>query len=298
MDAGADDPPALAHGLQSERHKRADRRVDDRGVEFLRRAFVRSPGPVRAQRTREPLRLVVARAREREDAAALPERHLRHDVGCGAEPVDAQPRRIAGHLQRAPADEAGAEQRRHMRVVHRKPVGDRQAEARVRDHMRRVAAIARIAREQRRIAEVFAARPAIGTCAARVPEPRHADALALREALHVRADALDASDDLVARHDRPLAVQDRRRRRGDRCGRRRRRSRAPVFRQVREQGPAGSPLREALLPVAKPSHALRHLHRAVRQQRCGHRARIASRAAALAGRDASRSTHARAEESP
>ena len=68
-------------------------------------------GPGRTHRAREVLGCRVAGAGEGEQLAALVARDLRHDVGGGAEAVDAEPAGVAGHAQRAPADQAGAEQR-------------------------------------------------------------------------------------------------------------------------------------------------------------------------------------------
>ena len=69
--------------------------------------------------------LLVARAGEREDAAALVDGDLAEDVGGGAEAVEADPLGIADQAQRPVADQPGAEQRRRLHV--RVALGDREA---------------------------------------------------------------------------------------------------------------------------------------------------------------------------
>ena len=107
-------------------------------------------------------------------------------------------------LQAPPADQPGAQPRRDLGVVA--ALAQRKAEARVRHRVRGKAAVARIAGEDRRVAQVLGALAAIGTDAAGGAEPRHADALAEREAADALADRRDAADDLVPRHDRQLGV--------------------------------------------------------------------------------------------
>ena len=75
----------------------------------------RVAGPLGAELAREPLRLLVARAREGEHAPALMARHLRDDVRRRAEAVEPEPLGVAGQPQRAVADQAGAQQRRGLR---------------------------------------------------------------------------------------------------------------------------------------------------------------------------------------
>ena len=79
-------------------------------------AASRAAGPDRAEAARERRRRRVAGAGEGVDRAPLVERHLRDDVGGGAEPVKAEPLGVAGRPQRAIADEAGAEERRRLDV--------------------------------------------------------------------------------------------------------------------------------------------------------------------------------------
>ena len=79
--------------------------------------------------------------------------------------------------------------------------------------VRRIATIARIAGEQRSVAEIFASIAAIGANPTGRSKPGHADPLAAREASDIRPQARDAADDFVSRHDgelkmRQLAVDD------------------------------------------------------------------------------------------
>src|SRR5437868_11228110 len=106
-------------------------------------------------------------------------RELRNDVRGCAEAMDAEPLAVAGHSQRAIADEAGAQPRRHF---HSGAVGGQcEAIAAVRERVLRVTAVDRVAGESREIAEVFTSAHAIRACAARVAQPRNAHACANAE---------------------------------------------------------------------------------------------------------------------
>ena len=133
----------------------------------------------------------------------LPATDLGDDMPCGAEAIDADRPPVPGELQRAPADQASAKQRRGLDRVE--VLGQRKDKIRLGDRMGGVTAVPGIAGEQRRIAQVFAFAPAIRTMPARVAEPGHADARAELEA-DPFADRLDAADDLVARHNGQLWV--------------------------------------------------------------------------------------------
>ena len=133
-------------------------------------------GPLGAELAREALRRVVAGAREREHAPALVAGDLADDVRGGAEAVEAEPLGVAGHPQRAVADQPGAQQRRGLEV--RVAVGDREAEARVGDRVLGEAAVEVAAGEARAVAQVLAAGAAVAARAAGPAQPRHADALA------------------------------------------------------------------------------------------------------------------------
>ena len=176
-----------------------------------RRRLVGAARPVRAEILGETLRGPVARPREGVDLAALVPRHLRHDVRRRAETVDAEMLRLAGHAQRAVADQPGAEQRRGLDVGVE--VRDREDEAGIRQRVVRIAAVEGVAGESREVAEVLAAGAAIGAGAAGGAEPGNADAVADRERRHAGPDRLDAADDLVTGHDRiaeigKLAIHD------------------------------------------------------------------------------------------
>ena len=157
MDAGAHHAAALAYRLQRQRHEIADGRVDDRGIERLGRHLVGSAGPGRAQAPRERLSGDVSGPREREHRSALPVRHLRDDMGRGAEAVKTQLLAVAGDDERAPADQTGAQQRRQRDIVA--GLTERKRKSRIGDRRRRKAAVARVAGEQRMIAQVFSIRP-------------------------------------------------------------------------------------------------------------------------------------------
>jgi branched-chain amino acid aminotransferase len=106
---------------------------------------------------------------------------------------------VAGHLQGAPADQPGAEQRRRghrvVKAIEREGIG------RIGNDMGGKAPVAGEAGELRRVAKVLVTLGAIGTVAAGMAQPRNADASADVEAVHVGAERVDAADDLVARHD-------------------------------------------------------------------------------------------------
>ena len=82
------------------------------------------------------------------------QRDLADDVGAGAEAVEPEALRVAGHPQRAVADEPGAQQRRGLEVAE--ALGQREGVARVGHRARRVAAVAVEAGEARALAEVLA----------------------------------------------------------------------------------------------------------------------------------------------
>ena len=118
----------------------------------------------------------------------------------GAEAVDAEPFGLARHHQRAPADQAGAQQRRDRDIVA--VFAEREGIARIGDGVRREAAVARIAGEERTVAEIFHALLAEPADAAGVSEPGDSDPIADPVRGDVAADEIDAADDLVAGNDR------------------------------------------------------------------------------------------------
>jgi hypothetical protein len=93
-------------------------------------------------------------------------------VRRGAKAV--QPQALAvGEPQSAIADQPSAEQRRRREILE--PVGNRKAEALVRDAPLRVAAVDVVAGEARVVAEVLAAAAAVAAGAVRPREPRDAE---------------------------------------------------------------------------------------------------------------------------
>ncbi len=107
---------------------------------------------------------------------------------------------ITRHDQRAPADQAGAQQRRDGDIVA--GLAERKAITGVRDEMRGKAAVARVAGEARAVAEVFPAAPAIGTFAAGIAQPGNADPLANPKRGHTGPKRVHPADHLMAGDDR------------------------------------------------------------------------------------------------
>ena len=117
----------------------------------------------------------------------------------GAEAIDAEMLSLARHHQRAPADQAGAQQRRNGDVVAR--LAERKAIAGVRDKVGGKPSVARVAGEERAIAQILLAASAIGTFAAGIAEPGNADALADFKRRYALAERLHSADHLVPRND-------------------------------------------------------------------------------------------------
>src|SRR6185437_1155532 len=204
VDTAANDAAGLAHGLERERHERADRGEDDRRIEWYRRQFLGGAGPGGAEPARHLLARRVAGAGEGEDLATLPAQHLGQNVRRGTEAVEADAAAIARPAQRAQADEAGAHERRGShRIVE---TIERKCKGCVRQHMAGVTAVAGIAGELRRVAEVFTSRAAIGTAAIGMAEPGDADPGANCRRGDAGAEASDDADDLVAGYQRQRRV--------------------------------------------------------------------------------------------
>ena len=204
VDAGADHAAAFAHRFQCRRHERADGREDDRAVERFGRRRVGGAGPAGAELAGEVLPGDIARPGERENVAALPAGHLRDDVSRGAEPVQAELPPFARDAQRTPPDQSGAQQRRGRDIVAVRR--QRKDETRIGHHMRRIAAIAGVAGEQRPVAQVFLIARAIGTDTAGRTEPWHADPDADPQGFDAGSDGVDLPDDLVTGNDRQLWI--------------------------------------------------------------------------------------------
>jgi len=152
----------------------------------------------------EILTRLIAVAGEGEDAPSLPGSDLRQDVRGGSEAVKAEALGIAGHLQRAIADEAGAKQRRRFDIAE--PVGDVQAEAGVRKHVRGVTPVAAEPGESGMVAEILHSMRAVEAGAVGAPEPRNADAVAKGKTFYSCSQGQHATNDLMSRHDRKLPV--------------------------------------------------------------------------------------------
>ena len=108
VNPAADHGAAALEDAQRCGHERTDRREDDRGLQSLRRSFIRTARPLRTEPAREILRRHVTRAGEREDFAILVSRDLRDDVGRRAEAVNPKSLRVARFAQTSIADQTRA----------------------------------------------------------------------------------------------------------------------------------------------------------------------------------------------
>ena len=93
---------------------------------------------------------MVAGPGEGEHAPPLPATDLGDDMPCSAEAINADRPPVASELERAPANQAGAEQRRRCDRI--KIVGKRKDKIGFGDGVGGVASVAGVAGEQRRIA--------------------------------------------------------------------------------------------------------------------------------------------------
>ena len=109
------------------------------------------------------------------------------------------------HAVAAPADQAGAHQRRQRGGISLLRQG--KAKAGVGDRVGGEAAVPRVAGEQRPVAQVLAVAAAIGAYAAGTAEPGHADARTDRRGGYAGPMGRDPPDDLVPGHDRQLGVR-------------------------------------------------------------------------------------------
>ncbi len=105
-----------------------------------------------------------------------------------------------GDLQRAPADQPGAQQRRRLRGVA--IVGEAHGECGLGDDVGGVAAVAVVAGEGWIVAQVLAPLATIGAVTAGASEPGDANPCADGEALDLRARLRHPANDLVTGHDR------------------------------------------------------------------------------------------------
>src|ERR1700732_2832941 len=113
-----------------------------------------------------------------------------------AEAVDTKPRGVSRHHQRAPADQARAQQRRDRDIVT--ILAEREGIAGIGDGVRGETAIPCIAGEERTIAQIFHALLAEAADTAGVSKPRDADAVADLVRGNVWAEQFDTADDFVA----------------------------------------------------------------------------------------------------
>ena len=137
--------PPLRHRLQRRRHQLARRGEDQRGVQLLGRRAGASPAhSAPSSRAKACVALSSARvnANTRRPWWTATWQTM---WAARAEAVDAEPLGVAGHHQRAVADQPGAQQRRGLEVGV--AVREREAEALVRHGQLGVAAVAVVAGE-------------------------------------------------------------------------------------------------------------------------------------------------------
>ena len=163
----------------------------------------RWPAPTEADS--ELLRLRISRARESENVPALMPRDLSHDVRRRAKAVKAESLRISRLAERAVADQSRAEQWRsaHIIVV----VRNSKTETRIGRDVLGIAAVDRVAGEERAPAEILAARAAEIAFAASPSEPRNADAFAGPKTIDAVTEFFDVSDNFVSWNQRQLRIR-------------------------------------------------------------------------------------------
>ena len=168
------------------------------------RRLVRTARPYRAQAARKGLCGVVAGPGKGIDFAPLPARDLRQDVRRRAKAIEAQMFALARQFQGTPADQPGTQQRRQVNGVA--GFAQWKGKARIRDRGGRKPAVARIAGEQRRIAQIFAPAATEPADPAGMTEPRYPDTIADRQPVNPRPDCIDPPDHFMPRHDRRIGV--------------------------------------------------------------------------------------------
>src|SRR5581483_419049 len=161
-------------------------------------------GPGGAKPERELLRLSISGTGEGIDLPPLVQRRLGHDVGSRAEAVEPQTSGITSELQRAIADEAGAQERRGLQIGI--AGWQREAESRVGDGVLGVAAVDVISGEAGAVAQVLAIGKAEAAVSAGPAQPGNAYAIADREAAHAMADLGHLPGDLMAQYQRQLRI--------------------------------------------------------------------------------------------
>src|SRR6516165_11859414 len=133
------------------RHERADRRINDCGIERFGRRFLRTASPLRPKAQGESLGLRIVRVRESKDPSILKAGDLCDDMRRRAEPIEAKRLGLARELERAPPDEARAKQGRDLRI--RACFAERESIARIGNTFGGIAAIARVAGKEGSIAQ-------------------------------------------------------------------------------------------------------------------------------------------------
>ena len=204
MDAAANDGTAFADGFKSLRHEVAYRRKDDSRIKFFRRQVVRAAGPNRTEVESEFFCFFVCGPGESIDFPLLIRRHLRDDVRGSAEALNAEPLAVPYFNQTSVSDQTRAQKRRGFRIAIE--IWDRKTEALIVDSTFGIAAVERVPRELRLVAEIFLPAPTVGTLATCPTQPRHADAVADFKASHRVAQIGDGADDFVAGHKRQFRL--------------------------------------------------------------------------------------------
>src|SRR3982074_2211310 len=205
MNPAADDDAAFGESAQRSRYERADRRIDDRGVEFFRRHFIRSPSPCRAKSSGRFLSGFVPGRRKRVKLALFMNGHLGNQVSSRSETVNAKPARIAGFAIRPIAEKAGAKERREIDIVIL--IGKIKGISRIRGDELGVAAVDRVTGKARVIAKILAIRSTITAFAIGPAEPGNANAIANRKFFDVAAELCDATDNLVPEDQRQFRIR-------------------------------------------------------------------------------------------
>jgi LTXXQ motif family protein len=204
VNSGADDAASFADRAQRRRDKHSDRCIDYGAVERLGWRVIGTSHPACAKLFREFLRGDVACPGESEHLAALPARDLRDDVRGGTKAVESNIFAVSSHLQRAPPDQAGAQKRRQRDIIA--VIGQRQYVSRIRNDVRGITAVTRIACKQWPVAEVFTPFAAIPAMSAGLTKPRNADAAANLMRVEAAAHPIDPSDNFVAGNDGKLRI--------------------------------------------------------------------------------------------
>src|SRR5438067_6918691 len=120
----------------------------------------------------------------------------------GAESVQPEARAVASHSVRAKPDESRARKRRRFGIAV--ALGQLERESSISDGVFGVPAVDVVAGKPRGGAKILAAGRAVRAHAARVRQPRNADAIADRHMLDAVAELLDGSDDLMSKNDRQV----------------------------------------------------------------------------------------------